>query len=130
MRAHRTNFASLGFCLAIIFTAWGPSAAQGQEVAPTPSEPRRPAAGSSREGGLLEDVEALHRLIADQLQKEVESELREARAGMANDPTMVAQNLKLMLQRVSQTPELRAELRSTLRRQLEAAIREAARTDA
>ena len=46
---------------------------------------------------------------------------------MATDPASVEQGLKLLLERVGQTPELKAEVRAQLRTQLETALREANR---
>ena len=79
------------------------------------------------EGALLQSIEQQNRLITAQIRTEVDHELRKARAHMAGEPLQVEQNLKVMLERVAQAPELVAEVRAQLRGQLETALREASR---
>ena len=86
-----------------------------------------PTAVDNGQGRLLENVEQQRRLITAQVRAEVENELRESRSRMGNDPLAVEQSLKLMMERVVQVPELKAEVRAQLRSQLEAALREANR---
>ncbi len=88
------------------------------------------AQGAPPDGPLLQTVEQQYRLIAEKVRAEVDNEVRQARAQMAGDPAGVEQNLKLLLERVLRTPQLSAELRATLRGQLESAVREANRRSA
>jgi len=78
-------------------------------------------------GALLESVEQQNRLITDAVRTEVDNELRQARGRMSAEPLKVEQALKLMMERVMQTPEINAEVRAQLRSQLETALREANR---
>ena len=79
------------------------------------------------EGRLLADIDRQNQLISNQIRAEVDNELRESRARMASNPISVEQDLKLTLERVSQAPELKAEVRAQLRGQLETMLREANR---
>ena len=105
----------------------------------TAAKVRKPAAASAAParrtveedepvpGAMLDSIEQQNRLITGAIRAEVENQLREARATMSNDPGHVEQDLKLLLERVAQTPELKTEVRAQLRTQLETALREANR---
>ncbi len=96
---------------------------------PQPGELPPPGPGDEEEpaGALLDSVEQQNRLITGAVRAEVENQLREARAQMATDPAHVEQGLKLLLERVVETPELTPEVRAQLRTQLVTALREADR---
>jgi hypothetical protein len=112
----------------------------GAERLPPPREsaPPAPREGDLRlvrpravaedpEGGFLDEVIRQRDLIIQKLVQDVTVALRSARDRMGTDPRGVEQDLKLMLDRVDQVPELTAEVRSKLRNQLVGAIREASR---
>ena len=86
-----------------------------------PPQPEPVDETNDGEGRLLADIEQQNRLISGLIRTEVDNELREARAQMTGDPAQVEQGLKLMLERVGQAPELKAEVRAQLRGQLETA---------
>ncbi len=105
-----------------------------QATPPGPADAFAPDVGfdsiNEGQGRLLENIEQHNRLMTDLLRTEVEQALRHARAQMETNPLGTQDDLKLLLGRVQQTPELRAEVRAQLRGQLEAVLREAARRGA
>ena len=79
------------------------------------------------EGSFLEEFERENRIREQILVTEINAALNDARDQMATAPLEVEQNLKLMLERVLQAPELDDAVRAQLRDRLEATLRETAR---
>ncbi|MCA9239789.1 MAG: VWA domain-containing protein, partial [Planctomycetales bacterium] len=79
---------------------------------------------------LLSAVEQQNRVMAKQLEKEVQVALSDARDIMSSSPQDAIQDLKLMLQSVQNAPELLADVRASLVDRLEGALRQAARAAA
>ena len=111
-----------------------PATAPGEDVAfrnPTNVEPLDvpPPVDevNDGQGRLLANIEQQNMLVSNQIRAEVDNALRESRARMSGNPVAVEQDLKLVLERVSQAPELKAEVRAQLRGQLETMLREANR---
>ncbi|MDZ4819542.1 MAG: VWA domain-containing protein, partial [Planctomycetota bacterium] len=77
------------------------------------------------DGRLVDDVTSQRRLIEQVISQEVQAELDRARNRMATDPKTVEQDLKRLLDRVENTPEVRANVRAELRNRLTFTIREA-----
>jgi hypothetical protein len=95
---------------------------------PLPPEPiaREPLPADN----FLDDVVRQRALLEQVISQEVRTELSRARGRLGNDPASVETDLKVLLERVDQTPEIRADVRGQLREQLLSAIREAARRKA
>ncbi len=78
-------------------------------------------------GGFVDEVTNQRDLIGQVIGQEVTTELTRARDRMAVDPLGVQQDLKLLLDKVEQAPEINANLRAQLHDRLVGAIREASR---
>ena len=101
--------------------AWaGPPDSLAKRPARSPEVTRAPEE-------LLRSFERENRLVTANVRAEVEGELRDASAGMANDPLAAQTRLKSLIERVIQLPQLPAAERASLRGQLETALREANR---
>jgi len=85
--------------------------------------PGREAADSD----LLNEVERQQRVVEGFLRAEVRNVLSRARAQIASDPQGASDMLKLVMEKVRQTPELSPDVRAQLVDQLEAALRTASR---
>lgn len=89
-------------------------------------EPRGVVAEAlSHQPALLANVEQERRVLAGKVRAEVDLALSSAGRLMGENPAQVEQDLKLVLEGIDQTPELDADLRGRLRRQVTSAIREA-----
>ena len=95
----------------------------------TPAEPL-PNAPLPADDGFLNDVVSRRAVLEQVISQEVRTELNRARGRLGSDPRGVETDLKVLLERVDQTPEIRADVRGQLREQLLSAIREAARRGA
>lgn len=79
------------------------------------------------EGAFVQQVERDRQLIAQRITADVQNTINEARTRMGTSPATVIQDLKLQLDAVGRVPDLAAEVRDQLIRQLEVAIRDAER---
>ena len=86
----------------------------------------RPAA-EQEDLGFLDTVEHRRAFLEQVITQDVNVGLRRAHDMMASDPKATETDLKLLLDRVSQAPELSPGLRSQLHNRLVDAIREADR---
>jgi hypothetical protein len=100
-----------------------PAAANQSTAGDTPLSPDK----QDLPGSLLTSMGQQRRLTTELVCTEVENELRQARARLASDPATVEQDLKLMIERVTRSPELNSEVQSQLRSRLEMAVRESHR---
>jgi hypothetical protein len=99
-----------------------PPPAAGEEdlrlVRPAP----RAAAQPADDLGFLESIEQRRELLIQSLVRDVNLGLQQARDMMSTNPEVAETDLKLLLDRVSRTPELTPGVRQQLRNQLENAI--------
>ncbi len=89
-----------------------------------------PPAASVADDSLLDAVQQQNRVLAKQLEKEVQVALSEARDIMSNSPQEAIQSLKLMMQSIENAPELLADVRASLVDRLQSALRQASRAAA
>jgi len=87
----------------------------------------RSATREPEDGALVDKVDNQRRVYLSYLRSEVRNAVRSARATMAADPEAALEQLKLVLEKVSQAAELEPEARSQLRGELEAALQSASR---
>ncbi|MFZ5833525.1 MAG: hypothetical protein ACOY3P_25850, partial [Planctomycetota bacterium] len=111
-----------------------PATTAAEGFTPPPPQPgdlvltgEAPVAPSPPAGAFAEDYIGQRRVITQVIQSDVQNTVDEARRQMSTDPEAAIQNLKLVLERVQQAPELTADVRSQLVGVLEAALQEAAR---
>jgi tetratricopeptide (TPR) repeat protein len=83
------------------------------------------AATEPEDGQLLDEVERQRRVYAQFLRSEVRYTVNAARGMMGVDPEGAINTLKLLLEKVTQAPELEPEVRAQLRDQIEAALQTA-----
>ncbi|MCS7238877.1 MAG: VWA domain-containing protein [Thermoguttaceae bacterium] len=95
----------------------GPEAQPGATLPPPPPD----------EGRLVADFERSRKLIEQRVTAEVVAGVNAARELMATNPQAAIDNLKLLSDMISRVPELDEGVRRQLLRQVEAALREAAR---
>ncbi|WP_197531434.1 VWA domain-containing protein [Posidoniimonas corsicana] len=86
-----------------------------------------PPADVVRDDEFLTAVEKQNRIMAEQLRKEVQVAISEARDIMSRSPQDAIQSLKLMAQSIQNAPELLADVRASLSDRLEMALRQASR---
>ncbi|MFO0882949.1 MAG: hypothetical protein U0894_01965 [Pirellulales bacterium] len=95
--------------------------------------------GAKKESSLLEEAlaegtgsidtfDAQRQVIEGRVKAEIQRTLSEARRVMGETPEVAEQDLKLAIDNLNRVPEVSGEARAQLKSQLEAAIREAART--
>lgn len=92
-------------------------AASDEAAGEPPAEPA--------DGELLDEVERQQRVYRQFLSTEVKNAINQARQTMAFDPEGATNMLKLLLEKVSQAPEVDPELRDQLSDQIGAALRAA-----
>jgi hypothetical protein len=78
-------------------------------------------------GAMAESFDRDRKLITDVIRTEVTNVVNRGRSQMSASPEVVTQDLKLMLDRVRQVPELSPDVRNQLVDVIQAALREAAR---
>ncbi|HUY87660.1 MAG TPA: VWA domain-containing protein, partial [Pirellulales bacterium] len=83
--------------------------------------------GGEADGTLVDQVERQERVYVQFLKNEVQQAVNQARARMGADPEAAANELKLILEKVRQAPELDPEVRSQLVDKIEAAAQTASR---
>ncbi len=101
----------------------GKVVAAAAEIPPPPE----PADAAPQPGDLLSSTEEMQRVIQQKVITDANVEMNRARDRMAIDPAGVQQDMKLLLERVLQVPELTSDQRISLRSQLTALIEQAAR---
>ena len=82
-------------------------------------------AAEDADGGLIDQVEKQERVYVQFLQSEVLNTINQARGLMGYDPESAENQLKLVLEKVRQAPELNPEIRSQLTDKIEAALQTA-----
>ncbi len=97
--------------------------AAAAEVPPPPE----PSETAPKPGELLSETEEMQRVIQQKVMTDANVEMNRARDRMAIDPAGVQQDMKLLLERVLQVPELTSDQRISLRSQLTALIEQATR---
>ena len=93
------------------------------DAAPAAREAAPPAADA--DGALLDEVERQERVMVQFLQSEVMNTINQARGLMGFDPESAANNLKLVMEKVRQAPELDPEIRAQLIDKIEGALQSA-----
>ncbi|HUY88384.1 MAG TPA: hypothetical protein VMV10_06595 [Pirellulales bacterium] len=83
------------------------------------------ANAAEADGELLDEVERQQRVYRQFLRTEVRNVINQARQTMAFDPESATNMLKLVLEKVTQAPEVEPQLRDQLTDQIEAALRAA-----
>ena len=78
-------------------------------------------------GALAEGFQQERKIITQVIQAEVLNTVNQARSQMSIDPVSVAQNLKLMLEKVQQAADIDPDVRDQFSDQLRTALREAAK---
>ncbi|MGQ9574389.1 MAG: hypothetical protein ACUVUC_03660, partial [Thermoguttaceae bacterium] len=76
------------------------------------------------EQSLALDEQRRRTLVAQELTAAVQQAIKQARARMATEPELVTQDLKLLLERVKEAPELEPDRRNQLTGHIEQALRE------
>ena len=79
------------------------------------------------DGALLDEVERQDRVFVQFLQSEVMNTINQAKGLMGFDPESAANNLKLVMEKVRQAPELDPEVRAQLIDKIEGALQSASR---
>ncbi|MBI3466069.1 MAG: VWA domain-containing protein, partial [Planctomycetes bacterium] len=113
----------------------GPAAAElrltrAQETVappPTAAPPVAPPAPVVEDAGLLGRVAAESTVLTDVVRTEVQATLSEVRGFMARDPDAALLRLKELQERVRLAPDVNPEVRAQVQRDIEIALREAAR---
>jgi hypothetical protein len=102
-----------------------PPASSGDLRLIGPDAGQAPAPGSDQ-GNLLQQFADINKLRIQQLVVQVNHDLDVSRARVATDPASVKQQLRLVLDQVSTTPELPADTRAQLVGQIQAVLLQAA----
>lgn len=89
------------------------------------SQRRAAAPVDPEDGQLLDEVERQRRVYVQFLRSEVRHTVNAARGMMGADPEGAINMLKLLLEKVTQAPELEPDVRAQLRDQIEAALQTA-----
>ena len=106
----------------------GASAADDLRMARDTASAAPPAAeNGAADGALLDNLERQRGIVEGFLQAEVKDTLSQASATMSNDPELSCNQLKLLLEKVSQSAELRPEVRSQMMERIEGGLRAASR---
>ena len=93
-------------------------------ASPPPSGLLDEFSGGKTNGTFLESAQQERELTVQKVQADVRVELEKARGLMSREPGQVVTDMKLLLDRLLRVPELSAELRTQLRGQIEAVLRQ------